>query len=312
MLCWLAMTGLGLGASLEQEAADTGGLARRLAPPDQAELVLLYAGEQGGELGPCGCSPGGLGGLPRTGQVVEALHQRGDPVLALNAGGWLTDARTPDGDFLPHHGARNLLTVAIFDGMGWDAVNLGRRDLPWLMQQEELPEWLVSANLRRTDGGPMPAPLLLREVQGRRVAITGVSGSPRFPPAGAHFDPPALAVAELLADVEADLVVLLAVDVGRDLQELAAVEGVDVIVQAERYAARWGPEPLGETLWVRSHDRTEWLGELRLQLEDREIVAAVDRKIKLDDRLRGERSLRRRVRRAERRIEAIHAAMYPR
>lgn len=75
--------------------------------------------------------------------------------------------------------------------------------------------------------------------------------------------------------------VVLAYDLPRQVQAIAAVPGVDVVIEADDYAARYEPMVLGQAVWVRSWDETTRLGELRLWVEDGRVVRALDRMIDL-------------------------------
>lgn len=259
----------GPGPALISELANTGGLRSRLAEPDDADLVLLYGGEQGGWMGVCGCDARPLGSLARVEGYRRALPDE-PPVLLLDAGGWLDDAKAADGAL---RADVDLSNAAMVQGLsGWDALNVADPDLPWL-SAHGFPDQAVSASL-----SGVPSVRVLDA--GLTVAVTGVAGEG------------AVAAVEAVLPVDADLVVVLAHDVGRQARELARLEGVDVLVEAGGFSERYPPVWDGAAVWVRTDDETRRLGELRLVVEDGRVVAAKDRLIDLDDRIPSDRRLR--------------------
>lgn len=269
----------GEDAGLRGEVVTGGTLTERMSAPDDAELVLLFGGETRGDLAPCGCKDRPAGGLARVGAHVAGVRGTGAPTLVLDAGAFLDDTQGFEGGLRPDVAAGNAWVRDGFDQMRVDAVNVTPVDLPGLRDGSGAALPGVSANLRAE--GVERA--VLREVGGLTVAITGVSSVPPVLPEGATVLPPARGLLPVLEELQdrADVVVLLAWN-APEAAKLAARKGlVDVVLDAQGHTGRHPPVRVGDAVWVRSPAKTERLGELRLQVEEGRVVAAVDRRIDL-------------------------------
>ncbi|MEN0062800.1 MAG: hypothetical protein AAGA48_11665 [Myxococcota bacterium] len=237
------------------EIANEGPLRRRLVS-DDADVVLLVASEQEGIVGPCGCSIEPLGGLDRMASVVRSMRRRtpNTPILTLNVGGLLAStSRDTDAAMVQASPFDGLLATAA-ERPGVEATP----DLPWL-----------SANLDF-----LPA-FRTFSAGDHTVGVTGVTG----PDAVA-------AVRRVLPQLaKVDLRVVLAHRVGTQVPELLALPGVDVVVEAGGFRARYGPYTDEDSVWVRSWQATPVLGELRLWLDEEGIERAVYRWVRLDAKL---------------------------
>ncbi|TNE91051.1 MAG: hypothetical protein EP330_06260 [Deltaproteobacteria bacterium] len=258
----------------------SGSLRARLAE-DDADVVLVYGSEQEGELGPCGCDAVERGGMERIRGYRTAVARGDAPVFLLHAGGFL--------DPRPMQDDRN--DAMIGEVGDWDALHVGFRDAPGLGRyldgaawaeawKPSLPDGLVSASIT----GPWSAWRLV-EREGVTVAVTGVSAAKsteRFP-SGLSAADPVDALTSALADApEADLHVVLAYDTADLTDDLAALPGVDVLIEAGGYTARWEADASHGAVWVRSTKGSTRLGELRVWLEDGRVIKAVDRQIPVD------------------------------
>jgi len=277
---WLLALGLpGMAAAVEVdvEVVPQGPLVDRVVR-DDAHLVLLVTSEHAGDPAPCGCGLDPLGGLARQEAYAQAVRQTGVPTLVLHAGGWL-DSTADEGELTPQARAANDAMMGALRGIGVDVLNVGWPDLAGL---EAARPGLVSANLLTDE------PVLRRvitEVDGRRVLITGVSrGGPaylqRAPVVGA-----ADGVREVLQlSPDPALAVVLAYDDPQAARSVAQLDGVDLVVEAGAYQARWKPLTDG-AVHVRTWDRGQRLTELRLWLGDEGLTKVVVREIPLDARL---------------------------
>lgn len=248
---------------LAQELATEGGLGRRLSDAP-ADLVLIYGGEQGGRVGPCGCEERPKGGLPRAASYIEAVRARDARVVVVNAGGFLADF---DGGASER--ARNALVVEGLRVGGWDAWNVTRSEL----RDFEAWGWPAEA-VSATHAGPGQAVWQVSELGGLRVAVTGVDGS-------AESAMTSLQTALAGRPEEPTIVVVLAHG-AFDPSPLARLPGVDVLVHAGAHAHTYPPRREGEAVLVKSRAETRRLGELRLQIEGGRVVGALDRQIDLD------------------------------
>lgn len=292
------------GPEVRAEQLRHGTLRSRLADTP-ADLVLLYGGEHDGELGTCGCDTNPRGSLGRVDRYRRVLT-RSEPALLLGAGGSLSAVPGEDGRLRADVLVRDhYVADALVDG-GW-TTNLGYRDLPWVAEHG-LPNG-VSANV--TADPPLPTHVI-HNVNGLRVAVTGVTGDGlrHMRPRSWTVEDPVERLLALVPTLDADVIVVLGYAVGPLAPRIAAIPGVDVLIEADAFEGRYPPEVVGDALWVRSRFRTEQLGELRLTLDEGRIVAAVDRKIDLDWAIRPTTVMRRVERRADRDIHEALVSIY--
>jgi hypothetical protein len=258
---------------------DPSGAMRERLVADDADIVLLYGSEQEGEIGSCGCDAVERGGLDRIRGYRRAVERAGATVVALHAGGFL--------DPRPGQEDRNATMMAAVTD--WDALHVGFRDVPGLgvyldegswRVAEEVPDTMVSASIR----GPWSTWRVV-ERGGLTVAVTGISAAKsteRFAPGIAASEPVAALEGAMASAPAADLHVVLAYETGASTDELAAVPGVDVLIEAGGYSARWEADTSYGAVWVRSTRGTTRLGELRLWLEDGKVERAIDRQVAID------------------------------
>ncbi|HHO54712.1 MAG TPA: hypothetical protein ENK18_28530 [Deltaproteobacteria bacterium] len=260
-------------------------LSQRLAS-DDASLVLLYGGEQRGETEPCGCALAPLGGLARATTYAEAVRAAAPdtPALLLNAGAWLSNTSLGL-QLLDETHEANARVHAALRVHPWDVLNVTFRDWPDVASGPR--PGLVSANTHAPDI-PVVRYRLLSAGE-HTVAITGVTrvGLPHLQPPGLSAQPPVEALEALLPELQhrADVVVVLIYDLPREARTIAGLPGVDVVIEAGGYHARWGPWVEGEAVWVRTWEATPRLGELRLWIEAGSVVRALERTIDLDSSL---------------------------
>jgi len=285
------------------ESVRSGPARGRLIVGDGADLVLLYGGEQEGQMGPCGCEYRERGSLARV-DGYRRLLERSDgdtPTILLNAGAWLDNTIGDTLDLRVDAKVANVgMTEAVALGR-WDVLNVGFRDMPWF-REATFPANAVSANVRPIDGAVGPEPYVVVEAGALRVAVTGLSveGMTFIQPETHRYEDPFASLEALIPEMreEADLVVVLGYHLGRTATQLTQLD-VDVLIDADGYKEQYEPTLENGTLWVRSRWRTERLGELRLFLEDGTIRGARDRMIDLDHRIPETRSLLRLDRRVQ-------------
>ncbi len=290
---------------LEGEVAPGGAALDRIVTGDGADLSLFYGSEERGVVGTCGCDTFPKGGLGRVRTVLEAAenHDPNTPHLLLNAGGWLSNGHSFD-NLSDRALALNASFVRTLRHGRWNVLNASYRDLPGL-EQGGLRPGLVSANLR-----PQGLPVVRYSVLSAgewTVAVTGVTrdGGTFLWPEGTAWVDPVVALNELVPQMQADadLVVVLVHDLPTDVPRIAAVKGIDLIIEAGDYRERYDPLLVDGTVWVRSWAETTRLSEVRLWVEAGEIVRVVDRKIDLDPMLAVDAVHTREQRRAERALE---------
>jgi 2',3'-cyclic-nucleotide 2'-phosphodiesterase (5'-nucleotidase family) len=275
---------------LRSVLASDGPLESRLASPDSANLVILYAGEQKGSLDPCGCPDRPRGGIARTHAYVDATRAaRAVPVVTVDGGNFLEDAMGLDGQPRPEVPVMNRYVLEGLGRIGFDALNAGTPDLSGLTGMGSggagLP--IVSANAH----GPGVWPSRIVEAGDLRVAITGITarGVSFVPTPSYVVEDPIEAGRAALRQLrqQSDLVVLLSYQAA-DAARVLAREGLaDVVIDTNLHSTFDEPQRVGRAIWVRSSLTTMQLGELRLTVLDGRIVQALDRKIDLDDEVEG-------------------------
>lgn len=284
--------------ALQSELVMDGSLAQRLARPDEAEVVILYGGEEKGSLETCGCPTRPRGSVARQAAYEAALRaaEPQTPVLQVNGGYWLEDAMSLDGEPRLDVPVLNRWMLAGLQQLEVDALNLGYNDMaglaslggPSALEGEGLA--IVSANVR----APGVQPYRLVQAGELTVAITGITtpGVTFLPTPGFAVSEPVVAGEAALRELEeageADLVVLLSYGAPEAAAKLARTGLVDVVVDTNLYRERYAPFREGEAVWVRSHYQTMRQGELRLQVERQpegraRVVGALDRKVDLDE-----------------------------
>ena len=272
---------------LRSEVVLGGPLEDRLSS-EPADLVVFFGGEEKGSLEACGCPGRPLGGVALQAAYITAAAAAAPdtPMVTVNGGYWLDDARSLDGSPRPDALARNRWMAAGLQQLGADALNVGTNDVGALAMSETPPELpMVSAHVT----GPGIAPWRVVEVGGLRVGITGLTAA-----GGTFHDRPGYTFGHPVLDATAaldalreqvDLVVLLAYAEPAAARAHALAGRVDVVIDTNRHRERYPPIRVGEAIWVRSHMGTERLGELRLTLGEGGVVGAVERKIALDPEL---------------------------
>lgn len=309
MVLHLLAAALAAPAVLTSEAID--GPAHKRVAVDQADLVVLYGGEQDGSQDPCGCPSRPRGSLGRVEAYAAVVREQGVPTLLVNPGNWLRDTIGDDDRLSDDARAANAQMLEAIEAGTWDALNVSFRDLPYLGEIASFPPDAVLSNARGP-GGPPDHRLL--PVGDRTVAIVGVTGwSKEYlqPPAFERADP-VDALAALLPSLreQADLVIVLGYALGARAKAIAELD-IDVLIDADTHRGRFEPIVVDDAVWVRSNFGTQRLGELRLRLgDDGRIASAHDRMIDLDASIKMDRAWKKRADRARREIESAREAAW--
>ena len=208
------------------------------------QVVLLFTGDNQGEIAPCGCKQEPQGGLARRKTAVDAEKARGLPVVLLDSGNALF--RKPVRQDEPLVTQRAELILEQMESLGTAAMAVGQRDLSqglaWLKKAAQGPKKkmkLLSANLVDKAGKAPFAASTVLEVGGLKLGVVGVS--PEGPPPGEPTlkgRPPidaALAEARKLRQKsKVDVVVVLAAVPYQEAVKLALLAGdaVDFVVES--------------------------------------------------------------------------------
>ncbi|HEX8823740.1 MAG TPA: 5'-nucleotidase [Archangium sp.] len=214
------------------------------AQAEPRRLVLLFTGDNRGEIAPCGCKVEPQGGLARRKTAIEAERARGLPVVLMDSGNALFREPTRREESLVQQQAE--LVLEQMEAQGTVAMAVGERDLSLGLsylqkatQGRNKKMKLLSANLVDKAGkAPFTASLVV-EAGGLKVGVVGVSpeGVPAGEP-GLKGRPPkeaALAEARRLRKArKVDVVVVLAAVPYQEAVKLAllAEDAVDFVVQS--------------------------------------------------------------------------------
>jgi 2',3'-cyclic-nucleotide 2'-phosphodiesterase (5'-nucleotidase family) len=214
------------------------------ARAEPRRLVLLFTGDNRGEIAPCGCKQEPQGGLARRKTAIEAERAHGLPVVLMDAGNALFKEPTRPTDPLAQQRAE--LVLEQMEAQGTLAMAVGERDLSMGLdylrkatRAKSRKLKLLSANLVDKAGkAPFPASLVV-ETGGVKVAVVGVSPEGKLAgEPGLTGRPPkeaALAEARRLREArKVDVVVILAAIPYQEAVKLAilANEAVDFVVQS--------------------------------------------------------------------------------
>jgi len=235
-------------------------------------LVLLFTGDNRGEIAPCGCKQEPQGGLARRKTAIEAERARGLPVVVMDAGNALFREPGRREDALVRQRAE--LVLEQMEAQGTVAMAVGERDLSlglgWLQKAtggRGKKMKLLSANLVDKAGKTPFAASMVVEAGGLKVGVVGVSpeGTLAGEP-GLKGRPPkeaALAEARKLRQTKkVDVVVVLAAVPYQEAVKLAlmAEDAVDFVVESHE------TKGIGIGALVGSHTAVFPAGELGKQL----------------------------------------------
>lgn len=235
-------------------------------------LVLLFTGDNQGEIAPCGCKKEPQGGLARRKTAVDAEKARGLPVVLLDAGNALFRKQVRQDE--PLVTQRAELVLEQMESLGTAAMAVGHRDLSqgltWLRKAAQGPKKklkLLSANLVDKAGKAPFAASTVVEAGGLKLGVVGVSpeGVPAGEPTLKGRPPLEAALAEarrLRQKSKVDVVVVLAAVPYQEAVKLALLAGdaVDFVVESHENKG------IGIGELVGSHAAVFPAGELGRQL----------------------------------------------
>jgi 2',3'-cyclic-nucleotide 2'-phosphodiesterase (5'-nucleotidase family) len=207
-------------------------------------LVLLFTGDNRGEIAPCGCKDEPQGGLARRKTALELERTHGLPLVLMDAGNALFEETTRREDPLVQQRAE--LVLEQMEALGTVAMAVGERDLShglsYLQKASRARSKklkLLSANLVDKGGKAPFAASMMVEAGGLRVGVVGVSpeGTPAGEPGLTGRPPKEAALAEarkLRQSRKVGVVVVLAAIPYREAVKLAilANDAVDFVVQS--------------------------------------------------------------------------------
>jgi hypothetical protein len=218
------------------------------------DAFILHTGNTRSFLEVCGCSEGQLGGVARRGTLIERQRASGEPLLLVDAGGFVEGEEELDRQRVETY-ARAMVELgyAAFNLAGSD-LHFGAEFIARLATQTRLP--LVSTNLRQ----PLPgvSPHLVRPLGKWQVGILGLA-----PPLADHFVEPAAALQTAIPQLrgQVDYLILLSDLSAADNQKLAALfPQFDLIVARQSLTRQEGRPAL-----VGSAPQGTRLGRVKLE-----------------------------------------------
>jgi nitrate reductase cytochrome c-type subunit len=149
------------------------------------EAVILLSGQTFGYLRPCGCSVNQRGGLERRYNLVQALRQKGWPVVGFDLGDMAATKGVPEQNYLKYTTAMKAMRAMNYAGVG-----IGEQDVhsplfelltAYAYQTDDGP-YTAACNLGgRSDGKDVPRKIHFSNGQGKppvvRSAIFGQAGN---------------------------------------------------------------------------------------------------------------------------------------
>ncbi|MFY0568438.1 5'-nucleotidase [Archangium lansingense] len=243
-----------------------------MAGAEPRKAVILFTGDNGGEIAHCGCGQNPAGGLARRKTVLSQERAKGEPVLVLDSGNALFKTLQSGGE--PSARARAELLLEQMDALGTTAMAVGARDLvlgtDFLKQATRKSKMkLLSANLVDAKGKPLFAASTVVRVGQTAFGVVGLSPEGEMQPGviGRPPGPALLAEARRLREKDkVDVVVVLAAMPLPSAQTLSreAGDAVDLVLQSHEGRLPGTAQRHGHATLVQSGERGRQLGRLEL------------------------------------------------
>ncbi len=250
-------------------------LAATPAVPSPARVTLLFSGDNGGEVAPCGCRTGPAGGLPRRLTAVQRLRAQG-PALLVDAGDALSVGLPKDGALDAAATQRAEQVMQAMGQMGYAALAVGEGELALGIAQlrklaaaAKIP--LLASNLRAANGKSAFEGGRVVDVAGVKVGLFAVVDGLELGRFGLR-QTPALEAANresaALRKQGARLVVaLIHAPYTQSLSLAQAMKGVDYAIQAHDARASL-TQRVGTLLLTGAGERGRQLGLALFELGD--------------------------------------------
>jgi 2',3'-cyclic-nucleotide 2'-phosphodiesterase (5'-nucleotidase family) len=179
--------------------------------------------------------------------------------------------------------------VIVMNALGYDAMAAGNHEFDngsdRLLELKELLEFpVLAANIKDSEGEDFLMPYTIKEMDGFKVAIFGLStpetaykAHPKYTE-GLTFEDPATVAAAMVTELEplADIIIAVA-HVGNEgdytTEAIAtAVPGIDVIIDGHSHTEYENGLLVGDTLIVQAEEKTKNLGMATLTIVNGEVV----------------------------------------
>ncbi|MFC1511743.1 hypothetical protein ACFL5H_00930 [Candidatus Latescibacterota bacterium] len=155
-----------------------------------SELTIIYSGNIGGKIEPCGCEPP-LGGMPRRAILIQALRDQYTDPLILDSGALMYERNFLSWPLDVINRLEGGVAAKAMDMIGADAINVSSFDLAnsidslrVVVDSMSIP-WLSANLVWRDTGKPIFTPNLSVVRNGVRIGIFGImsntfKGSPLY------------------------------------------------------------------------------------------------------------------------------------
>jgi 5'-nucleotidase/UDP-sugar diphosphatase len=249
------------------------------------ELVLLHTNDHHGAVLP----NGGKGGLAEQAAYIKAVKATNKQVLLVDAG-----------DFNTGSALSNMFDaepdILSFNLMGYDAGIFGNHEfdgsLAKLKKQIGLAAYpLISSNIKTADGGYLGVPYLVKEYDGFKVGLFGITtlrtkmiASPDKSLVFINEIDAAEAVVDILKNKEKVDLIIGITHIG-DVKEApdhitspelaAAVPGIDIIVDGHAHSYFAEPKKVGGTYIVTANEWGKYVGQAKITLAGGEMKRVI-------------------------------------
>lgn len=148
--------------------------------PTGKNLSLVFTGDFGGRIEPCGCFENQLGGLTRLGGWIQTHHT--DSALKIDLGDALRGQNEDDLEQYPY-------MLKAYHHLGYQAIQLGSEEFKCDVEQlkayiNQAPLPLLNANVLDEQGQNIAQPYLLTKKNGLELAILSVADEKDLKPLG--------------------------------------------------------------------------------------------------------------------------------
>ncbi len=258
------------------------------------ELVILHTNDHHGAILPAN----GVGGLAERATFVREIRAAGGNVLLLDAGDINTGTALSNA-------FKAEIDIKAYNLMGYDAVTLGNhefdRDMATLDRQMRLATFpWISANIRKAGGKPLAAPYVVKDFEGFRVGVFGITTRRTVgiasPDKGLVFldeiDTARETVAALREVEKCDIVIAL-VHMGlaaeaeghaSSLDLARAVRGVDLVVDGHSHSFLEEPVMVEGTPVVSAAEWGKYVGRGIMEISDGKKVSFSWKPVRINDK----------------------------
>ncbi|MFP4580697.1 MAG: bifunctional metallophosphatase/5'-nucleotidase [Candidatus Sumerlaeia bacterium] len=228
-------------------------------------LVILHTNDMHGQLSP---KSDGKGGMAQAAAYINKVRAERKDVLLLDAGDMTVG--TPVSTF--------FMGKPIFDvmnQMGYDAAVLGNHEFDnghqYVYDFRDIADFpILSANVYAKGGTIADAPWLIKDVDGLKVGIIGITTHQYIDDRAVEIRKPEEVLPPIIAELEpqVDLIIVLShLGHGEDKALARAVPGIDVIIGGHSHTRLSRPVQVDETVIAQAGSNTDFVGHTEFQVD---------------------------------------------